>query len=49
LSYSAYSNPEFKENFWLIGLEYSLVMLFLLYENMPLGGLKKKNIFELAK
>lgn len=32
LSYSAYSNPVFKENFWLIGFEYTLVLLFLLFE-----------------
>jgi hypothetical protein len=33
LSYSAYVNPEFKENFWLIGLEYFVVFAFLIYEN----------------
>lgn len=32
LSYSAYQNSTFKENFWLIGLEYILVLLFFLYE-----------------
>jgi uncharacterized membrane protein len=32
LSYSAYSNVEFKENFWLIGLEYSLVIAYIVYE-----------------
>jgi alpha-1,6-mannosyltransferase len=42
LSYSAYSNPKFKENFWLIGLEYCLVMLLLLYENKPGHSLLKK-------
>lgn len=32
LSYSAYSNSEFKEHFWLIGLEYSIVILFFIFE-----------------
>lgn len=32
LSYSAYINPEFKENFWLIGLEYFIVFAFIIYE-----------------
>lgn len=45
LSYSAYSSPEFKENFWLIGLEYSFVMLFLLYENKYFLRSKKNSIF----
>lgn len=49
LSYSAYSNAEFKENFWLIGLEYSLVTLFFLYENSKFMRSKKNSIFELLK
>lgn len=32
LSYSTYQNILFKENYWLIGLEYFLVLLFLFYE-----------------
>ncbi|SHM88399.1 mannosyltransferase [Flavobacterium chilense] len=49
LSYSAYNNPEFKENFWLIGLEYSLVLLFLLSEKNGFLRSKKNSIFELYK
>lgn len=33
LSYSAYSNPAFKENFWLIGIEYGLVFLLIIFES----------------
>jgi alpha-1,6-mannosyltransferase len=32
LSYFAYANKDFKENYWLIGLEYILIFLFLIYE-----------------
>lgn len=32
LSYSAYTNVEFKENFWLIGLEYTVVVGYIIYE-----------------
>ncbi|MDD5149064.1 MAG: mannosyltransferase [Flavobacterium sp.] len=49
LSYSAYSNPEFKENSWLIGLEYSLVLLFLLFEKNDFLRSKKNSIFGLVK
>ncbi|SEA67583.1 hypothetical protein SAMN05443667_10749 [Flavobacterium gillisiae] len=41
LSYSAYINPEFKENFWLIGLEYFIVFAFIVYE--------KRNYFSSRK
>lgn len=47
LSYSAYSNLEFKENFWLIGLEYSLVFLYLIIENKNFLRSKKNSIFGL--
>lgn len=33
LSYSAYSNPAFKENFWLIGIEYGVVFLLIIFES----------------
>ncbi len=32
LSYWAYSNPAFQENFWLIGLEYTVVIGFMVWE-----------------
>lgn len=32
LSYFAYSNPDFKENYWLLALEYVVVFGFLFYE-----------------
>lgn len=32
LSYGAYANPGFKENYWLIGIEYGLVFMWLLFE-----------------
>ena len=32
LSYSAYSNDSYAENFWLIGIEYGLVYLWMIYE-----------------
>jgi hypothetical protein len=32
LSYTAYINPDFKENLWLVGLEYVLVLGFLVYD-----------------
>ncbi len=32
LSYFAYSNPDFKENFWLLALEYGLVLGWFVYE-----------------
>lgn len=41
LSYSAYSNKSFQENFWLIGLEYTIVILFLILEFRAKFSLKK--------
>ncbi|WP_394974776.1 mannosyltransferase [uncultured Croceitalea sp.] len=46
LSYYAYSNPEFKENLWLIAIEYFIVLSYLCYEimknpNIKLGFRKK--------
>ena len=41
LSYNTYSNPEFKENFWVIELEYCFVFLFLLYEKKSFLRSKK--------
>ncbi len=40
LSYSAYSNPQYTENLWLLGIEYTLVFGFLLYEIITQGGKK---------
>ncbi|WP_418262404.1 glycosyltransferase 87 family protein [Flavobacterium faecale] len=41
LSYSAYSNPEFKENFWLIGAEYLILILYIFYEVLTKLHFKK--------
>jgi len=42
LSYWAYSNPTFQENFWLIGIEYTVVIGFAIWEIIQLE--KKKTI-----
>ncbi len=34
LSYFTYSNPEFKENLWLLGLEYLIVFGYFIYESL---------------
>lgn len=46
LSYSAYSNPDFQENFWLIGIEYLVVVAYIIYENT--NFLRNKKIVHLA-
>lgn len=46
LSYGAYSNPEFQENFWLIGIEYLTVAAYIIYENT--NFLRNKKIVHLA-
>lgn len=43
LSYFAYSNPDFKENLWLLAIEYILVYVFLVYEIFSPKG--QKTIF----
>ncbi|MEM9648504.1 MAG: polyprenol phosphomannose-dependent alpha 1,6 mannosyltransferase MptB [Bacteroidota bacterium] len=45
LSYSAYANPDYKENLWLVAFEYILVFAFLIYEIMGKGG-KKLHFFK---
>ncbi|SHG49283.1 polyprenol phosphomannose-dependent alpha 1,6 mannosyltransferase MptB [Flagellimonas flava] len=45
LSYSAYTNPDFKENLWLVAFEYILVFAFLIYEIVGKGG-KKLHFFK---
>ena len=45
LSYSAYSNAIFKENYWLIFLEYSVVLIYILWGISPLFRRKINAIF----
>ena len=40
LSYFAYSHPEFKENLWLLTVEYIAVYVFIVYEIINSGRLK---------
>ncbi|MFC4221043.1 polyprenol phosphomannose-dependent alpha 1,6 mannosyltransferase MptB [Flagellimonas marina] len=40
LSYQAYSNPDFKENLWLLAIEYILVIGFFIYEIISRGSKK---------
>lgn len=35
LSYNAYSNTEFKENYWLLSIEYGIVFMYLFLERNP--------------
>ncbi len=43
LSYHAYSNPDYKENLWLLAIEYILVIGFFIYE--MIGNRPKKLYF----
>ncbi|WP_418499740.1 mannosyltransferase [Flagellimonas sp.] len=45
LSYYAYTNPDYKENLWLLAIEYILVIGFFLYEMMA-NGPKKLYFFK---
>ncbi len=45
LSYWAYSNPEYKENLWLVGIEYFAVFGLLIYE-LTTNSTKKLDFFK---
>ncbi|WP_435623566.1 mannosyltransferase [Flagellimonas sp.] len=45
LSYWAYSNPDFTENLWLLGIEYLTVFAFLIYE-LTTKSSKKLDFFK---
>jgi alpha-1,6-mannosyltransferase len=45
LTYINYSYPEYFENLWIVGLEYGLVLLFLIYEAAFFTTNKKLSIF----
>lgn len=40
LSYAAYSHPEFKENLWLMGIEYTTVFAYLGWEIIKVNSRK---------
>jgi len=46
LSYYAYSNPDYKENLWLLAIEYILVIGFFIYEII---GSRPKKLYFLKK
>tara|TARA_B110000503_G_C7164291_1_gene421176 strand:- start:3180 stop:4523 length:1344 start_codon:yes stop_codon:yes gene_type:complete len=46
LSYWAYSNPAFQENFWLVGIEYTVVIAFFGWE---VFGSKSKNSISISQ
>jgi hypothetical protein len=43
LSYGAYANDSFKENLWLVGLEYALVFAYIIYEQQSRFTFKSKS------
>jgi alpha-1,6-mannosyltransferase len=49
LSYSAYANPDFKENYSLVAIEYTFVFMYLLFEIRPFLKTKKRSLFTLKK
>jgi hypothetical protein len=47
LSYSAYANESFKENLWLVGLEYALVFACIIYEKQMHFTFKSKSALKI--